>query len=84
MALALRHETIEVGKGALSPMNGAIHLAELVSGLHGSVVVLDCDLRVVEVNEQWTREVRIPRESALGRSWYELVPSVRQYQGKRL
>jgi signal transduction histidine kinase/ActR/RegA family two-component response regulator len=56
-------------------------LNALVAGLHGAVLVTDRGMRVLDVNAQWERDLRTPREEALGRSLYDLLPGSEQWRG---
>ncbi len=54
---------------------------DLIAGLHGAVLVTDRDMRVLAVNDEWQRDLRTPRENAVGRDFFELVPSAEQWRG---
>jgi PAS domain S-box-containing protein len=54
---------------------------DLIAGLHGAVLVTDRDMRVIAVNDEWQRDLHTPREDALGRDFFELVPSAEQWRG---
>jgi signal transduction histidine kinase/CheY-like chemotaxis protein len=56
-------------------------LSALIAGLHGAVLVTDREMQVLDVNPQWERDLRTPREEALGRSLYDLVPGCEQWRG---
>lgn len=54
---------------------------DLVAGLHGAVLVTDRDMRVIAVNDEWQRDLRMPREEALGRDFFDVVASAEQWRG---
>jgi PAS domain S-box-containing protein len=54
---------------------------DLIAGLHGAVLVTDRDMRVLAVNDEWQRDLRMAREDALGRDFFEVVPSAEQWRG---
>ena len=54
---------------------------DLIAGLHGAVLVTDRQMRVLAVNDEWQRDLRTPREAAIGRDFFELTPNAEQWRG---
>jgi len=54
---------------------------DLIAGLHGAVLVTDRQMRIIAVNDEWQRDLRMPREEAVGRDFFEVVPSAEQWRG---
>ncbi|HEY3796873.1 MAG TPA: ATP-binding protein [Caulobacteraceae bacterium] len=57
----------------------AVDLTELIAGLHGAVVVVDRSLTILDANEQWLKELRIPKAAAVGQNFLEVVPAAAQW-----
>lgn len=56
-------------------------MTDLMHSLHGAVVLLDRQFRIVDLNSQWEHDVGAARADAIGENYFDLVPVAAQWRG---